>query len=43
MFCTFTKADTINAVCIYQNTWPRWVQLHCSEIAGLLANDGAFS
>ena len=32
----------MNTVCIYQNTWPRWVQLYFGEIAGLLDNDGAF-
>ena len=33
MFCSFTKANTMNAVCIqyirmYQNTWHIWVQLY---------------
>ena len=42
MFYTFTKANTMNIVCIYQNTWSRWVQLYFGEIARLLDNDGAF-
>ena len=42
MFCTFTKTNTMNIICIFQNTWPRWVQLYSGEIAGLLDNDGAW-